>query len=79
MHGFRYQNSALNNANVNTNRKESNNVWLAQEDFHLRSDHGVWICLGDYENMEKTEAGAGLLSDERKRSIIMDPQNSSRT
>ena len=58
MYGPGYQNSALHNANVDTNRKESNDVWLAQEELRVRSDHDVSVCGEGQENSKKTEVEA---------------------
>ena len=58
MYGLGYKDSALHNANVDTDRKGSNDVWLAQESLRVRSEHGVLVCVGDQENSEKTEVGA---------------------
>ena len=58
MYEVGYQHSALHNANVDTNRKESNDVWLAQEESRVRSSHDVWVCVEGQENSEKTEVEA---------------------
>ena len=58
MYGLGYKDSALHNANVDTDRKGSNDVWLAQEGLRVRSEHGVLVREGDLENSEKTEVGA---------------------
>ena len=58
MYGLGYQDSALYNSDLDTDRKGSNNIWLAQEGLRVRSEHGVLVCVGDQENSEKTEVGA---------------------
>ena len=52
---LRYQNSALHNANVDTNRKESHDVWLAQEELRVRSGYDVSVRVERQENSEKTK------------------------
>ena len=85
MYGLGHQNSALHNANVDT------------EDLRVRSNHSVWVCLVVRRSWRKPKSGhvelfliwegtrgqilcqvgigGRLLPDERKRSIIMDRQN----
>ena len=82
MHGPGYQNSALHNANIDTHRKESNDVWLAQEELRVRTGHDVWVCVEGQENSEKTEVEAclrvrdlGRYRGGKFRSIIMNCQN----
>ena len=55
MYGLGDQNSALHDANDDTNRKESNDVWLAREELRVRSGHSAWVCV---ESSEKTEVRA---------------------
>ena len=62
MYGLGYKDSALYNADVDTDRKGSYNFWLAQEGLRVRSEHGVLVCVGDQENSEKTEVGACRLA-----------------
>ena len=54
---LKHQNSALHNANVDIDRKESNDVWSAQEELRVRSGFDVWMCVWDQENSEKTDVG----------------------
>ena len=65
------QNSALHNANVDTDRKEANDVWSAPEVLRVRSGYDVWACVEVEENSEKTEVEAcrkalGLAKDARE-------------
>ena len=51
MYGLGYKDSALHNANADTDRKGSNDVWLAQEGLRVRSEQGVLVCVEDQENL----------------------------
>ena len=61
--------SAIYNADVDTDRKGSNDVWLAQEGLRVRSEHGVLVWVGDQETSEKTVEG--LLTWEDTRGQIL--------
>ena len=59
MYGLGYKDSALHNAEVDTARKGSNNLWLAPEGLRVRSQHGVLVCVGEIRRIpKKTEVGA---------------------
>ena len=69
----------LHNANVDTDRKEANDVWSAPEVLRVRSGYDVWACVEVQENSEKTEVEAcrkalGLAKDaseyEDRRTVL---------
>ena len=64
-----YLNSALHNANVDTDRKEANDVWSAQEELRVRSGYDVWACVEVQENSDKTEFEAC------RKALDLDRQN----
>ena len=68
-----YQDLALCNSDVDTDRKGSNDVWLEQEGLRVRSEHGALVCVGDQENPERTEVGVcrRLLTCEDTRERIL--------
>ena len=74
MYGLGYKDSALHNANVDTDRKGSNDVWLAQESLRVRSEHGVLICVWGIRRIRrKPKSGhvEGLLTWEGTRGQIL--------
>ena len=64
-----YQNSALHNANVDTDRKEANDVWSAQEELCVRFGYDVCACVEVQENSEKNEVEAC------RKALDLDRQN----
>ena len=54
-----YTDSALHNANADTDEKGSDDEWLAkgeQKGIRVRSQHGVFFCVVAQGGVEKTEA-----------------------
>ena len=47
MYGLGYKDSALHKANGDTDRKGSNDVWVAQEGLRVRSERGVLVRVGE--------------------------------
>ena len=50
-----YTNSALHNADADPNEEGPGDEWMVLEGLRVCSGHDVLVCVGDQENLEKTE------------------------